>query len=180
MKIKGKLWLVLFAGFFVLATAPETKAQESGTIQAIATVISGLRVDGNRDLNFGSVMPGVNKSVDKQTDGTFAGQWTITGTPSSEVTIDFVLPTYMYTVDSIASLPINFGNSDAAYDDGTGGGQTAPAGELNPNGPSAPKDLGAIDGTIIVWIGGTVVPAVWQTGGDYTGDIVLTAAYTGN
>ena len=79
-----------------------------------------------------------------------------------------------------ATLPIAFVNADAAYDDGSGGGQTAPAGELNPNGPSSPLNLSAADGTIIVWIGGAVIPAVWQTGGDYTADIVLSAAYTGN
>lgn len=156
------------------------QAQETGTILATATVISGLRVDGDRNLNFGSVLPGVNKSVNKQVDGTFAGQWTITGSPSAEVVIDFVLPNFLYTIDSTASLPIAFGNADAAYDNGTGGGQTAPAGELNPNGPSAPMDLGAADGAIIVWIGGTVMPAVWQTGGDYSADVILTAAYTGN
>jgi hypothetical protein len=74
-------------------------------------------------------------------------------------------------------MMIMFGSSDASYEDGTGGGQMAPAGTLNPNGPSV-ENIG-VDGTITLWIGGAVWPSISQTGGDYSGDIVLTVAYTG-
>jgi hypothetical protein len=128
------------------------------------------------NLNFGTVLPGIGKSVGK-TDVGFAGEWSVTGTVAAEITIDFTLPVYLYTADSSATLMTWFSPIDASYDDGTGGGQTAPAGILNPNGPSA-RDIGA-DGTITIWIGGTVLPTISQTGGDYSGDIVLTVAYTG-
>jgi len=160
----------------LLAAAPGAKAQESGTIQAIATVVTSLSVIPMNNLNFGTILPGIDKSVDKADVG-FAGEWSIMGTASAEVTIDFTLPANLYTVDSTAFLRAWFSPSDASYEDGTGGGQVVPAGILNPGGPST-KNIGA-GGIITIWIGGTVGPTVSQTGGDYSGDIVLTVAYTG-
>lgn len=160
----------------LMAVTPTAQAQESGTIQALATVVSSLSVIGVSSLNFGTVLPGINKSVDK-TDVGFAGEWLVTGWAWAEITIDFTLPTRLYTTDSTASLIISFSASDASYEDGTGGGQTAPAGILNPNGPGT-QNIGA-GGMFSVWIGGTVQPTISQTGGDYNADIVLTVAYTG-
>ncbi len=162
--------LLLFLGVPVMA-------QESGTIQAIATVVSSLKVTGVNSLNFGTVVPGVNKSVDK-TDLGFAGEWQVTGEPLAELSVDFLLPNNLYTIDSSASLMISFSATDASYDDGSGGGQIAPAGSLNPNGPSV-LTIGA-DGTLSVWIGGSVQPKISQTGGDYSADVILTVAYTGS
>jgi hypothetical protein len=154
-----------------------TWAQERATIQATATVVSSLTVVGSNNLRFGSVTPGVNKSVDKATIG-FAGEWEVTGTSSAELTVGFTLPDSLRTVDTVAAMRISFSSTDASYDDGTGGGQTAPAGTLNPNGPST-RRLGA-GGQMNVWIGGTVHPSIAQTGGDYAADILLTVAYTGS
>ncbi len=162
--------------FLLVAAAPAAMGQESGTIQAIATVVTSLSVIPMNNLNFGTIVPGIDKSVDKADIG-FAGEWSVTGTASAEVTIDFTLPANLYTADSSAFLRAWFSPSDASYEDGTGGGQVAPAGILNPGGPST-KDIGA-GGIITIWIGGTVRPTVSQTGGDYSGDIVLTVAYTG-
>lgn len=156
---------------------PGVHAQESGTIQAIATVVSGLQVIGLNNLNFGTVTPGIDKTVDK-TDVGFAGEWQINGSANAEITIDFTLPTYLYTADSTATLLILFSGTDASYDDETGGGQTIPAGVLNPMGQGV-ENIGAA-GRMYVWIGGTVQPTIAQTGGDYAADVVLTVAYTGN
>ncbi|UCE23498.1 MAG: hypothetical protein JSU74_09350, partial [Candidatus Zixiibacteriota bacterium] len=149
-------------------------AQERGTIQALATVISSLNVVGTNNLQFGTVTPGVNKAVDKSSVG-FAGEWLVTGTSNAEITVDFELPDSLATVDSLSFLTIIFSGTDASYDDGTGGGQVAPAGVLDPNGPST-LNIG-VGGTVTVWIGGMVVPTVSQTGGDYASDVVLTVAY---
>jgi len=174
--MKGMIRLIILWCFCLLMSVSATHAQERGTIQAIATVVSGLRVTPMNNLNFETVLPGIRKSVDK-TDVGFAGEWLVTGTVSAELSIDFELPEYIYTSDSSASMLIMFGPFDASYDDGTGGGQVAPAGILNPNGPGV-QDIGA-DGIITIWIGGSVWPSVSQTGGDYSGDIVLIVAYTG-
>jgi hypothetical protein len=153
------------------------RAQESGTIQAIATVVASLQVIGMNNLNFGSVTPGINKSVSRVDVG-FAGEWQVNGSPSSQLSIDFTLPTVLYTADSSSTLMIQFNNTDASYDDGTGGGQTIPLGTVDPNGPSV-LNLG-VGGSLWFWIGGTVLPTISQTGGDYAADIILTVAYTGS
>lgn len=171
--------LATFLGalLIVAVLAASASAQERGTIQALATVISSLNVIGTNNLQFGTVTPGVNKSVNKNSVG-FAGEWTITGTSNAEVTVDFELPVSLVTVDSLAFLNIIFSGTDASWDDGSGGGQTAPAGVIDPNGPST-LDIG-VGGTLMVWVGGTVLPGVSQTGGDYANDVVLVVAYTGN
>ncbi len=151
-------------------------AQEHATIQALATVVSSLSIVGINDLQFGTVTPSVDKSVDKAEPG-FAGEWEITGTAGVEISLDFALPdSLIHQLDSIG-LRIDFTNTDVSYDDGSGG-QLSPTGVIDPNGPTA-ADLGG-GGQLFVWIGGTVFPAIAQTHGDYAADIVLTVAYTGS
>lgn len=154
-----------------------TQAQESGTIQALATVVSSLQVIGINNLNFGTVTPGVNKSVDKADVG-FAGEWQVNGTPLAQMTVDFSIPPVLLHSDSSATMIVTYTSTDASYDDGTGSGQTNPTSTLDPNGQSILM-LGA-GGTMSVWIGGTVQPTVAQTGGNYSADVVLSVAYTGN
>ena len=168
----------LLAVAVVMAVSTETpQAQESAIIQATATVLSSLTIIGTNNLQFGTVTPGVNKSVDKTTLG-FAGEWQINGIASAEISLDFTLPDSLILVDSTVGMTIVFTNTDASYEDGTGGGQAAPAGNIDPLGPSA-HDLAA-DGSLLVWIGGEVQPGLTQTGGDYAADVVLTVAYTGS
>jgi hypothetical protein len=171
--------VIVFALAFVilLLLIPNAGAQEYGVIQATATVIAGITITGEHDLIFGSVLPGVDKSVDKSNVG-FAGAWHIAGDNSAEITLDFTLPDSLLHIDSLAFLRISFNSTDASYDDGTGGGQSNPAYIINPNGPNT-GDLGAT-GTMDVWIGGTVEPTISQTGGNYEADITLMVAYTGN
>jgi hypothetical protein len=164
MNRKGIFAALIVAGLLALA-APPAEAQESATIQALATVISSLSISGENNLQFGNVTPGVNKTVDKAEPG-FAGEWYITGSPGSEITLDFTLPdSLLLVVDSTNGLRINFNNTDASFDDGSGGGQLAPTGTLDPNGLGT-EDLGGT-GEMRVWIGGTVYPRISQTGGDY-------------
>jgi len=176
MKHKGLIVTLIFAGLTLVG--PPLVAQESATIQALATVISSLSISGENNLQFGNVTPGVNKSVDKSQPG-FAGEWYITGTPGAEITLDFALPDSLLLVaDSANGLRVDFSNTDASFDDGSGGGQLAPAGTLDPNGMGT-ENLGGT-GEMRVWIGGTVYPRISQTGGDYAEDVVLSVAYTGN
>ena len=161
----------------LLGSGQPVRAQESGIIQATATVLSAISIVGVNNLQFGSVTPGLNKSVDRTTPG-FAGEWEITGQTLAEISLDFTLPDSLLLVDSTVGLRINFTNTDCSYEDGTGGGQLAPAGDVNPLGPSV-LNIGAA-GTLRIWIGGTVLPTLTQTGGDYVADVVLTVAYTGS
>ena len=151
-------------------------AQERATILATATVVSSLTIVGTNNLQFGTVTPGVNKSIDKATLG-FAGEWTITGTNSAELSIQFALPDSLLTTDSLSGLRITFASSDASYGS-LPAQQTTPVGVIDPNGPSA-RRLG-VNGQMLIWIGGTVFPRISQTGGDYSAEILLTVAYTGS
>ncbi len=172
-----RLKLLLAGAALIIVGTTSLQAQERGTIQALATVVSSLSVVGTNNLQFGTVTPGVNKTVDKATVG-FAGEWEVTGTANAEVSVDFTLPDSLVTVDSLAYLRIAFNNTDVSYDDGTGTGQTNPSGTMDPHGPGV-LNIGN-GATLMFWIGGTVLPKISQTGGDYAADIILTVAYTGS
>ena len=175
---RKQIFVLIVVAVALLTGPPEAVAQESATIQALATVISSLSIAGNTNLQFGTVTPGVAKAVDKSEPG-FAGQWTVTGSVGAELTLDFTLPDSLILVgDSTLGMPIIFSSIDASFDDGSGGGQLAPTGVLNPNGLGTER-LGA-GGQMWVWIGGTVNPRISQTGGDYAADVILSVAYTGN
>ncbi|MCK4632885.1 MAG: hypothetical protein KAT79_06405 [candidate division Zixibacteria bacterium] len=167
--LSGLILLVLFSG--------SVSAQEIGTIQATANVLQALVVRGLNNLEFGVVTPGINKTVDKGDVGP-AGEWDITGPPTVEVLLDFDLPDSLIHEDSIYGMQVVFSTTDVSYDDGTGGGQTAPVGIINPHALEL-ADLG-IGGVMNLWIGGTVMPRLTQTGGYYTADVVLTVTLTGN
>ena len=160
----------------VVVIASNAMSQERASIQALATVVSSLSITGTNDLQFGTVTPGVSKAVDKSTVG-FAGEWSITGTAAAEISIDFALPTQLQTSDSLGRMDISFRLNDASWSNGVTN-QSAPSGVLNPNGPTAQR-IGA-GGQMFVWVGGVVDPRLWQTGGDYSAEIMLTIAYTGN
>lgn len=152
-------------------------AQEQAIIQATATVISGITISGTNNMIFGSVTPGVNKTVDKSTAG-FAGEWNISGSAGAEITLTFTLPDSLREGVNNAAMDIRFVSTDASFSNTAGANQSSPSGVIDPNGPTAfPLSVG---GVMDVWIGATVWPNITQTGGNYTGDIVLAVAYTGN
>jgi hypothetical protein len=176
--VSRRILFLVLGGLLWLTGPANIQAQESATIQALATVVSSLSITGNQNLQFGTVTPGISKSVDKSEPG-FAGEWEITGAVGAEITLDFALPDSLLLVsDSTNGLPIDFSGVDASFDDGSGGGQLAPSGILNPNGLGT-ESLG-VGGQMTVWIGGIVHPRISQTGGDYAEDVVLSVAYTGN
>ena len=173
----SRFLLILIALAIAAGPASYVHAQESATIHATATVIAGIVITGEHDLIFGTVLPGVDKTVDKADVG-FAGEWHVSGDNSAEITLDFTLPDSLIHQDSVAFMRVDFTNTDASYDDGTGGGQTVPVAAINPNGPETLL-LGPA-GQMDVWIGGTVRPGLTQTGGNYSAEVILTVAYTGN
>jgi hypothetical protein len=167
---------VALALILVTGLAIPSVAQERATIQALATVVSSLRVIGTNNLQFGTVTPGVNKSVDKATLG-FAGEWTIDGTANAELAISWALPDTMWTADTLSGMRISFQSTDASYGS-LASQQSSPIGTIDPNGPVVRRL--AVGGEMLIWIGGTVYPRISQTGGDYKADILISVAYTGN
>lgn len=170
--------LILTFGLVVLVclSAAPTQAQEIGTIQALATVMSSLTVNGVSNLDFGAVTPGVNKSVDKIASAN-AGEWGITGSGGAEVTLAFTLPDSLTHSGGIVKMALAFNATDATYNN-TGTGQGAPTAIINPASVTT-ANLGA-GGGMSVWIGGMAMPTVAQTGGSYAADVVITVTYTGN
>lgn len=171
-------FLVVAAIAFYIFYGGNIMAQESATIQAVANVLPSLTVLGQNNLDFGTVLPGTDKSVDKATLGS-AGDFHVQGNNSAEVTLDFTLPAQLdHSTIATAAMPILFVATDGSYDDESGGGQSSPTGVIDPRAIST-LDLGP-SGQLDIWIGGTVQPGLTQTGGDYSADLTLTVTYTGN
>jgi hypothetical protein len=173
---RALLRLLVLSPLVMFLIVGSVAAQERATIQALATVVSSLRVVGTNNLQFGTVTPGVNKSVDKTTIG-FAGEWTIDGGGNAELAIAWVLPDSMFTSDTLSAMRISFSNTDASFGN-LPSQQGSPIGTIDPNGPITRRL--AAGGEMLIWIGGTVYPRISQTGGDYAADILISVAYTGN
>jgi hypothetical protein len=152
-------------GFLSLA-AGAVQAQ-SANIQALASVNQAITVSGARNLDFGTVFPGVNKAI-VVTDAT-SGRFDLTGQASANVNVSFTLPTNL--VNGANNLVIanwtgcrNATNTTASCTAFT---------------PSAIATAAAFSGTgaLFVWVGAQVQPTAAQAAGSYTGTVTLTAAY---
>lgn len=166
MHTRGK---ALILGLLVAVPAA-LAAQNSGTVQATATVLTPISENGEQDLQFGNVFPGLDKSV-LVSDLASAGRFQVTGEGVSQVALSFTLPASLTSGGN--ALPIVFGASDAAYgpDAGT---QSATF------DPSAVSNQNLVGGALYVWIAGTVQPAIGQLAGNYSADVTLTVTYTGS
>jgi hypothetical protein len=162
--------LALAFATLALAGASVAQAQVSGSIAANATVQTPLTVTGANTLDFGSVFPGVNKTVNAISGGASAGRIDVTGQGSAQVTVDFTLP--LNLVNGLNTLPI--GSWTAAR---FGTNTQASAVAFSPLGTQT-TNLDAA-GTLFVWVGGQVSPSVSQAAGLYTANVTMTAAYTG-
>jgi Domain of unknown function (DUF4402) len=147
-----------------LATAAQA---QSANIQALATVYQPISVSGNRALDFGTVFPGVAKSVGVA--AATSGQFQLGGQASGNVNLTFTLPTDLASGGN--NLPI-----------GTWTGCTSPTNtttgctSFTPSGtPTGSAFSGA--GALWVFVGATVTPAAAQAAGNYSGTVTLTAAY---
>lgn len=154
-----------------------SQAQEMATVQARAIVMPSMSIMGTHDLDFGSVIPGMSKAVNKTEAGS-AGEWMIIGIPRAEINVAFILPDSLKESDGLDVLPIEFKMADGSYSDSTKGGQQNPAGILNPHQVSTTM-IGQ-NGTLGVWLGGEVFAGPSQKSGLYTGRVTLTVTYTGN
>ena len=142
------------AAIFSLATSAQA---QSANISALATVYTPITVTGNRSLDFGTVFPGVAKTI--AIAATTSGQFQLGGQASGNVNLTFTLPTNL--VNGANNLPI-----------GTWTGCTS----FTPSGTATASAFSAA-GALWVFVGGTVTPAAAQAAGNYTGTVTLTAAY---
>lgn len=154
------------AAFFVL---PMLAQAQSATVAATATVVTPLIVTGTAGLAFGNVFQGVNKTV-LFSDAT-SGRFSITGFGASQVAMTFTLPTNLAA--GASNLPIDTWDIRSNPTNVTAGATalTVTSG--------VPVNGNLTAGSLFLFVGGRVVPAVAQAAGSYTGNIVLAAAYTG-
>jgi hypothetical protein len=155
----------------VVSTAPAFAV--SGDISAFANVLTPITVSNNlRDLDFGDVFPGLNKSI--AYDDATSGKWQVSGEVGKEVAVAFTLPGNLTSGGN--TMPISFSATDAAYNtaDVVGAATT-----FDPSAGTT-QLLDAGSGDLFFWIGGTVAPAPSQAGGLYQGIVTLDAVYTGN
>ena len=128
----------------------------------------------NNNLTFGTMFPGIPKTVDKSSSS--AAEFSVGGDAGLEVNIDFSLPTYLSSGSN--NMQIIFFTDGCSIDSNATPNQSSPTyDDLNP-WQIQTYDLGSSG--LTVWIGGKAVPGIRQPAGTYTADIILTVLYTGN
>ena len=161
----------------LLFGARPLRAQTGSTqmsVLAVASVASTIKVRGTADLSFGTVVPGVARTVGVTGGpaGSQPGTFSVDGVKNAEVQIDFNLPTQLVTA----------GGRRLTIDSWTGcfnvlnsvPGCTA----FVPGTPNT--RLRSNNGKLWVWIGATVRPGPAQGTGAYSGTVQMTVLYTGN
>lgn len=147
--------------------APVAMAQSnSGSITATAIVQQPISVTGAVNLSFGNVFPGVAATVALTDAG--AGRFDVAGQANAPVTLAFTtLPGNL--ASGANNLPIVFTSGYNPSNSAAGATSFAP-------GSGATTALSGT-GTLFVFLGGTVTPAVNQAAGTYTGTITLQVTY---
>src|SRR5690242_5568949 len=126
-----------------------------------------IAVSGVHAVDFGTVLPGV-PAVVSRTNAASAGQFDLTGPHDSQAALTFTLPLVM-TGPAAATLPLNFGGSDAGYS------QTQSIASQVGFDPKQPFVITfSKNGRGSVFLGGTAQPALTQRAGSYSGTITLT------
>ena len=177
-------WLitaVLIISILFLFTG-STMAQDVAVGQATATVLATLSATATAALAFGNVYQGVATTI--ANSNASAGIFTITGAASAGIALFLALPSYVALSDGSDRMTISFSSTDASVDSLGGGDPTAMVGgagwqNTNPHNFPGATVIGS-GGTTNIYLGGKVLPTIDQTAGAYTGDIILTVAYTGN
>lgn len=146
-------------------------AQDSDNIAANATVEALINVAGVQALDFGTLTPGSTSNV--AVGDAAAGQFSIAGNGGT-VDLQFDLSNATLTGPG-ADMPITFGAETAAW----GADATSPTNTFDPSNIAGTTVnlYDDADGTLYVFIGGSITAGANQAAGDYTGSIVLTATY---
>lgn len=172
--------LLVVAVALIAFLGTSADAQDVATGSATATLVTALTVTATAALVFGSVYQGVAKTVPK--DDPAAGIFSITGQEDAIIAIYMQLPDYLATATGDDRMVIGFSTTDCNVDTTAAGTPATFVGadgwiDEDPHNVTAAADIGST-GTD-VYLGGKVTPSVDQTAGAYTGDIIMTVAYTG-
>lgn len=133
-----------------------------------------LAVTNLSQLSFGEeIFPGSSKSISR-TEAASAS-FEVSGEAGREVHITFELPQELITQDSEV-MDISFSTTNGGYHSLQT--EQANATAFDPaNGLITTLDS---DGSLYLWLGGTIYPARNQAGGYYSADITANVSYTTN
>jgi hypothetical protein len=158
-------------GILVLMTLAATASAQSASINATAAVLLPVTVTGVRDLSFGDVYPGLNKTI--TVTAATSGEFSLSGQPGAQVQFSFVLPTNL--TNAANTLPIGtWTGYHNQTNDASAGGQS-----FTPSASPTAAALAPVSGQLFVFLGATVSPSSTQAAGAYSGQITMNAAYTG-
>jgi uncharacterized protein DUF4402 len=130
-----------------------------------------VRVNGVRSVSFGTVFPGISKSV-LRTDALNSGRFDIRAAAGTQLQLSFALPSAM-TGPGGATMPLSFGGGDAGF---SATQSVASQVGFDPRVPFVATMSGP-PARAAVFLGGTVTPLASQPAGSYTGTITLTVVY---
>jgi hypothetical protein len=182
MKRKYKFFRVFVAAFIVIAATSKINicwAQDVAVGSATARVLANITVTALSPLDFGDIFQGVPKAVGN--NEAEAAIFSVTGQAGAGITIYLQLPEYLSLSDGSDRLIAVFGSNDVSV--GTIGaanpaGMVGASGWQNVNPYNIPA---AVVGSVAtdIYLGGSVNPSINQKAGNYSGDIIITAAYDG-
>jgi hypothetical protein len=181
MKAHRALIMTIAITTMIVASNSQVSAQDVAVGQATATVQTILSISATASLAFGTVYQGIPKTIAKNTAS--SGAFAISGQALSGISIFMQLPEYMATSTGDDRMPTAFSTTDATVDS-TGNANPATPGaggwpNVNPRNLPTTTVLGG-GGSTYIFLGGKVLPSPNQKAGAYTGDIIVTVAYTGS
>lgn len=163
----GRRRLLVLSLIAMVGHVSSTRAQNSASATVSATVQQPITVTKNNDLSFGSVFPGVNKTIGVSAGG--AAKFTVAGQASTPVNLTFTLPS---TIASGAnSMTVSSWSGQYNTTDSPTGGTT-----FTPSASATAATL-AGTGSLFVYVGATVEPTESQAAGSYSGSMTLTVVY---
>ena len=142
-------------------------AQNNASATVSATVQQPITVTKNNDLSFGSVFPGVDKSIAVTAGG--AAKFTVAGQASTPVNLTFTIPATIASSGNNLTLASWTGHH--ATTDVTSGGTT-----FTPSASATSATLSG-SGALYVYVGATAQPTSTQAAGSYSGSMTMTVVY---
>lgn len=130
-----------------------------------------IRVTSMRSLVFGTVFPGVRRTV-LRTDPLNSGQLDIRATRNAQVQLIFTLPTVL-NGPAGATMPVSFGGNDGGF---SATRSVASQVGFDPRVPYVAR-LSNNSTRASVFLGGSANPIASQRAGSYTGTVTLTVVY---
>ena len=174
------LALAALAAIAVLGIAQPAWAQEVAIGTATATVLAAVTVTAAAVLEFGDVFQGVPKSVANSSAS--AAVFTVAGQADAGISLYFQLPEYLVLSNNADRVTILFSATDCSVDTTGANSPTTMNGTKgwqNTDPRSLPNTVAIGSAGTSVYLGGKIVPSLYQQAGSYSGDIILTVSYNG-